>query len=348
MTAATENRVARTLGATFSFYVSGGKPELIAKCADSSDAVVVHGRKGPATVAQMRRGGFSGTVLFDRADYERTATAIDRGAWLDAQHEAGADRLLTSGRWVPWGNSVDAFELALDAARGDLDSTPDVTILLAVDSRWVTRSEGVCRMIEILRGVPEPVALVLSHRDDPLASMSAVSNLQALTANVGGLSFLRADHGAIGAVALGAAHGSTGLWPRYRHFVPPTVTSGGRVQDKTARVFVWDLMDWFTGFTIAGWGASGVDLECAFACCEGQPLSRFLDDRLRGDEHNRVVLGHLARHVLNADPFDRVGEFSALCNRALGNYGPMGKLTAVTSPKRQLEQWAQFPAAQLR
>lgn len=285
--------------------------------------------------------------LFDRGDYERNAKLADARAWFDAQREAGADRLLTSGRWVPWG-ALDELAIAVDAARSEVRDTRDATILLAIDSRWVTRTDGLYPLIEILNAVPEPVALVLSHRDDPLSSMSAVNNLQALTTNVRRLSILRADHGAIGAVAIGAAHGSTGLIPRFRHFVPPTVVSFGRMHDRTARVFVWDLMDWFTGFTIAGWGASGVNLSCRSECCDGQPLSRFLDEGLSADEHNRVVLGRLADHVLNADPLDRVGEFSTLCNRALRFYGPMGKLSAVTSPKAQLEQWAQFPAAQLR
>jgi len=337
-----------TLGPTFSFYVPSTERALIARCADEADAVVVHGRNGPHVVAEMRSEGFTSVVLFDRATYERRAKPIAPQAWFEAQAQAGADRLLTPGRWVEWDKAGDALERAVDAVHGEAASVANVTLLLAVDSRWITDSAGLYRTLDVLQQVSEPVALVLSHRDDPLGAMAAVNNLLALTSNVRDLTFLRSDHGAIGAVAAGAAHGSTGLIPRYRHFVPPTVTGGGRTQDKTARVFVWDLMDWFTGFTIAGWGATGIDLNCPFDCCRGQSLTRFLDERLSADDHNRTVLARLARHVLDAEPRDRLGEFSRFCNKALDNYGPMGKLSDVTHPKPQLTQWAQFPLPQLR
>lgn len=339
---------ATTLGPTFSFYVPATKAALIKECASAADAVVVHGPRGPEVVSQMRRDGFTGTVLFDRADYEPRAKPMPPNAWFDTQLGAGADRLLTGGRWVGWDTSGDALRIAVDAVRAEVEDVPNMTLLLAVDSRWLTNSDGLYRSIEILEQVPEPVALVLSHRDDPLGSMVAVNNLLALTRKVKRLSFLRSDHGAIGAVATGASHGSTGLMPRYRHFVPPTVTPGGRVHDKTARVFVRDLMDWFTGFTIAGWGATGVNLNCALDCCGGQSLARFFDERLSADDHNRTVLAWLAAHVLDSEPEDRLGEFSLLCNRALDHYGPMGKLSDVTHAKSQLEQWAQFPFPQLR
>jgi len=348
MALTTEKARATTLGPTFSFYVPATSPGLIKDCADAADAVVVHGPNGPQVVAEMRQDGFSGVVLFDRADYQRRAKPVGANAWFDAQARASADRLLTAGRWVEWATSGDAFLVAIDAVRAEAAETPGATLLLAVDSRWITNSDGIYRTIEILEQVPEPVALVLSHRDDPLGTMVAVNNLLALTKKVKRLSFLRSDHGAIGAVATGAAHGSTGLMPRYRHFVPPTVAPGGRGHDKTARVFVWDLMDWFTGFTIAGWGATGVDLNCTFSCCDGQSMARFFDERLSADDHNRTVLARLAAHVLDAEPEDRLGEFSWLCNRALKYYGPMGKLSDVTHPKAQLTQWAQFPYPQFR
>jgi hypothetical protein len=348
LTVTTPSPVARTLTPTFSFYVPSSDRLLIEACSMTADGVVVHGVNGPAVVAAMRRDGFEATVLFDRAGYERRTKATAASAWFDAQFAAGADRVLTAGRWVEWDLAGDALARAVDAVREEVGTAREVTLLFAVDSRWITTTDGLYRTIATLAQVPEPIALVLAHRDDPLGAMTAVNSLLALTRNVKDLTILRSDHGAIGAVATGAIHGSTGLLPRYRHFVPPTVTSGGRVMDRTARVFVLDLMDWFTGFTIAGWGATGVDLNCKLACCGGQSLTRFLDERLSADDHNRVVLGWLAAHVLDAEPMDRLGEFSQLCTRALGHYGPMGKLSDVTVPKSQLEQWAQFPPPQLR
>lgn len=90
-------RTARTLSPTFSFYVPSSNEGLIRDCAASADAVVVHGRNGPPVVETMRRQGFDGVVLFDRANYERSASSVPPGAWLEAQTRAGADRLLTGG-----------------------------------------------------------------------------------------------------------------------------------------------------------------------------------------------------------------------------------------------------------
>lgn len=338
---------ARTLRPTFSFYVPADR-NLIGACAEAADAVAVRGPSGPNVVEAMRREGFDGIVLFDCANYERRAKPVAPQSWFEAQARAGADRLLTTGRWVEWDPMGDALSAAVDAARAEAAEVPGVTLVLAVDSRWLTNTDGIYRTIDILKDVPEPIALVLAHRDDPLGAMTAVNNLLALTTNVPNLSFLRSDHGAIGAVAIGAVHGSVGLIPRYRHFVPPSAVGGGRVNDRTARVFIFDLMDWFTGFTIAGWGASGVNINCRFDCCGGRSLARFFDDRLNADAHNLTVLAQLGNHVLGAEPEDRRAEFSKLCNMALAHYGPMGKLSDVTEPKSQITQWAQFTYPQLR
>ena len=115
---------ATTLGPTFSFYVPATKTALIQECASAVDAVVVHGPKGPAVVSEMRRDGFNGTVLFDRADYERRAKPIAPAVWLEAQAAAGADRLLTPGRWVPFEGSSDVLRLAVAAVRADAESEP--------------------------------------------------------------------------------------------------------------------------------------------------------------------------------------------------------------------------------
>lgn len=333
---------AATLAPSFSFYVPSANDSLIEAGAHQADAVVVHGPGGPARVDQMRRDGFEGKVLFDRADYERRAKPIVPAVWFEAQAAAGADRLLTPGRWVPFEGSSDVLRMAVVAVRADAESAPGATLLLALDSRWVTKE--IYRTIEALRDVPEPIAVVLAHRSDPLSSMEAVNNILALTRNIAGLSVLRSDHGAIGAVVFGAAHGSIGLISKYRHFVPPTVEATVINNDRTPRLFVWDLMDWFTAATVAGWAMSSVKPECLLACCDGRTLDRFLDKRLASDAdmHNRTVLAHLGNYVLDAPAEDRRRIFGQLCSRALDHYGPMGKMVEVTKPKPQLIQWAQF------
>ena len=100
-------------------------------------------------------------------------------------------------------------------------------------------------------------------------------------------------------------------------------------------------MDWFTAATIAGWTTNRVTLQCSLACCGGRSLDRFFDPRFdtEATSHNRLSLSQLADDILNAPREERRRRFSQLCLDAVDRYGPMGKLSMVTKPKAQLEQW---------
>jgi hypothetical protein len=73
---------------------------------------------------------------------------------------------------------------------------------------------------------------------------------------------MRTDHGGLGALVYGARHAAIGLVPPYRHFIPPDKAGGGKRGDRSARVFVRDLMDWYTGVTIAGWTTARIRMRC--------------------------------------------------------------------------------------
>jgi len=329
-----------TLERSFSFYLQKPDEAGLRECAKSADATVVRGANGPQLVTAIRRGGWDGAVLFDRAGYETDRPLLEPAKWFDSQREAGADRVLTPGRFVEWTGSPDAFDAL---ARIELElaaSQPDATAMLAIDYRWL--SKGLYGALPVLRGAEVPVALVLAATGDPLSHPQAVDGLIAMTTSIPTLSLLRSDHGAIGAVAFGAAHGSIGLRATYRHFVQPGSRASAIPNDRTPRVFVRQLMDWFSGSNIAGWATARIPMPCNCSCCNGAPLHRFLDERLmlEADEHNRAVLAGVANHVFNAPDEDRRRLFGRLCKDAIDNYGPMGKLSMVTKPKRQLEQWA--------
>jgi hypothetical protein len=85
MTATTQ--LPKTLRETFSFYITGRKPERIRECAEIADAIIVAGVRGPSAVQQLRQSGWGGTVLFDGTRY------LDVQKWFDEQRVAGADRL---------------------------------------------------------------------------------------------------------------------------------------------------------------------------------------------------------------------------------------------------------------
>jgi hypothetical protein len=200
--------------------------QAIEACGELADAVTVKGPKGPATVMSMRRRGWDRPVIFDRAGYDPKVSAIDAEAWFDDQEAAGADRLLTTGTWVPWDPTSDALKRAVEVEAKRTSRRPGATAVLAVDYRWLTKAP-----MELARSLAEldcPVALVLAHPTDPLSVGSAVHGLLAVTAIVGNVSILRTDHGGLGAIVFGARHAAIGLIGSYRHFVPVGKSGGGK------------------------------------------------------------------------------------------------------------------------
>jgi hypothetical protein len=331
-----------TLQRGFSFYVPA-RPDLITTCAAIADAVVIRGPKGPAEVRRLRSTGWTGTVLFDGCAYQHPDRPTDPDDWYAKQRDAGADRLLTPGRWVPWDLDPAVMRTAVQAENDVASRADDVTVLLAIDGRWLT-ARGLNAALAALSDLDRPIALVLASRTDPLGGAGAVNGLTTLTWKIDDLTILRCDHGAIGAVAFGAVHGSIGLTPSYRHFVPPAATASAIPHDRTPRVFVWELMDWFSVGTIAGWATSRITLTCSFDCCGGAHIARFFDPRRQAeaDYHNRTVLAYLANYVLDAPTDQRRTIFGRLCDKAEQRYGNMGGFTTVIKPKAQLQQWAQF------
>ena len=329
-----------TLNETFSFYVPSSNASLIAVCSELSDAVTVKGPQGPATIRAMRDQGWDRTDHFDEGGYDPKVAAVDTEAWLDDQARAGADRLLSAGTWVPWDPTGDALVRAIDTEMERLRRWSDASALLAIDHRWLTRAP--MKLVEALTGLDRPVSLVLAHPAAPLSATSAVDGLITLVSNVSDVAILRTDHGGLGAIVYGAQHAALGLLGTYRHFVPVGQQGGGKLDDRTARVFIREMLDWFTALTIAGWGALSWDLRCDLTCCDGQRLDRFFDERLEHEAmvHNRTALAYLAEEILSAPRDERRRAFSAMCSQALTRYGAMGKLSMVTKPKPQLVQWA--------
>lgn len=333
-----------TLRQTFSFYVAGRDPERIRACAAHADAVVVAGGGGPASVKRLRTSGWTGAVLFDRVAYADQGLDVDPLPWFDGQLSAGADRILTPGYWVSSEPGHRPFDQQIEN-EATLAQAHKASCLLAIDYRWLTRPAQHDEMLRALQELESPIALVLGDRGDPLGHPGAVDALVALTKRLGGVSILRCDHGAIGALAFDATHASIGLRTNHRHVVPPTVQAYGIPNDRSARVFVKDLMDWFTASTIGGWSTTRVSPMCEYPCCNGQRIERFLDDRLRdeADLHNRTVLAALAEEILLIpEAGDRRRAFGRRCFEAVERYGIMGGLTSEITPKPQLSQWAQY------
>ena len=279
--------------------------------------------------------------MFDRALYKSPGKTIDQLAWIAMQRDACASTLLTQGRLVEWSEAPGYFETLV---RGDLElaCANDATALLAVDHRWLTKGSG--QAIDVFTTHGAPVALVLVNSNDPLSVGGAIGGLLAILRNHRNVSLLRCDHGAIGALAFGATHGSIGLGTGTRHLYPPRSRGfgSGKPNDRSVRLFSLDLLDWFTAVTIAGWSASEVPITCSLECCNGQELARFLDERRldEADLHNRTAIGALASYILEAPSDMRRRLWAERCHQAVGYYDRLGSMEI--KPKGQLKAWAMW------
>lgn len=322
-----------TSTASFSWYVPPSH-KLLQKGAELADAITVAGPKGPSEIRKRRDSGFVAPVLFDGTGYKGTELPSP-AAWVAAQRDAGADRALLPGVFVPWekdddGVLVDAVRREATVAR-DLDAT----LVLALDARWVAKRYQL--LVDLFADASQPVAIVLAHRADPLSIGDAVIGLRWLSSRTRHLSVLRSDHGSIGAVAFGARHASIGLSTTNRHFATAKMRPR-RLQGGSARVFDRRLLDWFRAGEMAGWSATGADIRCYLRCCNGQPLGRFLDTDLDATWHNMIALADFADQILDADPLDRSVEFLNECRAAAGRYGLAG-FKGPENPKPQLTGW---------
>lgn len=339
MTTATRSRAA-TLDTSFSFYVPTTKLPLLRPAALLSDGLTIRGPNGPAEARATLGPDWEGPLLFDRAGYEPRVPDVDPDKWFEMQAVAGADRLLTPGTWIPWDGGGDALQRSLERETTRASRSAGSTLLVALDSRWLGKAAPA--VIDALQEVPGPIALVLAHRGDPLSDHGALDGLLALLRSVSDITLLRSDHGAIGAVAFGACHGSIGLQPTYRHFVPQGSRARYNPTERTARVFVRDLLDWFTVGKIMGWGASSIRFECHLECRDGARIDRFFDPQFehQANVHNWTTLSRLARYIFEDEPESRRRSFATLCAEAVDNYGRVGKMSDLIEPKPQLVQWA--------
>ena len=330
----------RTLvGQSFSFEVPASRLTELIKVVSIGDAITVAGVSGPDVVARLRKEDRFGDipVLFDGEGY-RGKLAGREGRWLDQQYEAGADRIFTPGSWIE--NDESSLARGLTTEIKWSERVGGATLLLAVDHRWIS-SKTHC-LITHLKNVDGPVALILGNPGDPLGASGAVNGLAELSMSVPNLTLLRCDHGAIGALAFGITHGAIGVTTAYRHFVPPTSTGGGRRNDNTPRVFIAQLMDWFTTFRVAGWSTTKVPIRCSEPCCRGGRIDRFLNEDENVIEHNTTALASIAEYVLNAPRDETRRIWAGLCLHAMEFYGPMGNLVNEIEPKSQLVQWAAY------
>lgn len=327
-----------TMLPSFSLYVTAQfrrSPNVaqITQAAEFGDSITIAGPTGPEVISKLRAGGFDKPVLFDGMGYAGLDLAVDR--WVSDQRNAGADRALLPGVFIPWVKDDDSQLLRVIAEQARMAADLDATMMIAIDGRWLARRHSL--LGDTLVAAERPAALVLADPRDPLAIKGAVPGLRSVAGRAPHLSILRCDHGGLGAVAVGGGHAAMGLSTSTRHFVA-TGMKANRLVDNTARVFIRSVLDWYRAAEIAGWSAAGAQLRCHLSCCQGESLDRYLDRDLDATRHNMSALADFGNFILDADPDDRATEFLNACRSAVSLYGLAG-IHGPASPKPQLTSW---------
>lgn len=163
-----------------------------------------------------------------------------------------------------------------------------VAASVAVDRRWLSRTDTRRTLVAALGDVRAPIHLMLSHSADPLGTDSSVTGLVELVQSRSDIAVLRCDHGALGAYAYGAMGGSIGATGGTRHFLMPGDGGGGVRDDPTPRVFLPVLLDWWRGSKL---GLLDIPLlQCDTGTCAGRNLSRFQDEALLAEADSHSVI----------------------------------------------------------
>lgn len=329
----------------FSFYVtepSIGRGQGLARAraaAQLAGALTIAGPAGPGMFHRLRALGVDVPVFFDGLGYTGRELPPPE-EWVRTQRQVGeTTQALLPGVYVHWDATSVAELVAAIREQGRIAADADASLLISLDARYLAKQTDA--LLDELRAVSRPTALVLASSGDPLSVGGAVAGLQRLAAHVDDLSFLRTDHGGIGALAFGAKHASVGLTTTTRHYAP-TFFNPHKDNEPSQRLFVPQLMDWFKARDVAAWSAAGLAFSCHLPCCNSLRLERFFDPDNDATLHNMSALADLASRVLDANStnsYEAHGYFISQCQTAMQNCG-LGIVRGLEKPKRQLTSWA--------
>ena len=326
----------------FSFYVTevairqGQGLALARTAARLAGALTIAGPAGPGRVHRLRALGVNVPIFFDGLGYAGKELPPPE-EWIRTQRQVGeATQAFLPGVFVHWDAADRAGLVATIREQGRIAADTGASLLIALDARCLTKETDL--LLDELRAVSRPVALVLAESGDPLSLSGAVSGLRRLASHVDDLSLLRTDHGGIGALSFGVKHASVGLTTTTRHYAPKFSNPHKNIEP-SQRLFVAQLMDWFKARDVAAWAAASLVFSCDLPCCNGLRLERFFDPDNDATLHNMTASAELASRVLHSSPSDRHTHFIRLCQTAIKNYG-LGIVQGLEKPKRQLTSWA--------
>lgn len=312
---------------------------------------------------ELRRDGYSGTLVADPAFYEREfATAdhpftltgddlfnsgLDRE--LELQIDSGATVALTPTRYLRAGDRK-ALRGVVAAVR-EIDRVGTVVVVPAAVG-WL-QDANVELFVAALKEIPHPVAFALGGQKNPLDKHAkAAANLRGLLTEVPGVGLWRADLAAFDSIAHGAPFASFGLTAKLRHIIPPDEepqrTGNGPVPPA---VLFPSLLRFTTGQNIAKRYAGLEAPTCVCEVCEGATLNRFdsydRETRALADAHNVAVWNGLLSELFSLPGLgDRQVWWRSLCVAAVNAHTVENdriRQVGAFKPRSELKRWVNLP-----
>jgi hypothetical protein len=328
-------------------YLGGSVPadQLRSIVADCGGAVV-SGRRG-AKLAAAAPG-----VLVDPAAYglpaaTDSAPLFDYDEWLTRQRAADVPLLLTDTPRIRNGDR-SALRKALERWAAIEEPT---LVVLPIEPWWLR--DGLSWLIEEVREVGRPVAIVLLHQYNGLDTARAVAGLLAFISAVRPVPvvLLRADVSAVGAAAHGAFAGFVGASANTRHGpLPMRQPDPAEERDASPSVFVPALHDYFKASSLPAFARHrGLDvLRCDDAVCRAGCLLNITElsetdlqaGRTLAGRHNVAITEQIARLVLSAaEPQDAWRE---ACQAGATVSASLAESGISLSLKPWLRQWLEI------
>lgn len=333
--------------ATIAFYPSrSASASERSLAAQLLGGIVLRGEGGVRDALRLYADGWAGPLRIDPANYEQphplasTPNLFGEDPWLVDQRRARVVELVSPGSYVP-GGSQAALVDAITAEASWLAAAGGGRLSLVLDWTWLTI--GMSTLVSELSAIQVPFAIALSDPNDPLAYPGTVRGLASLVAAVPDIVVLRADMGALGAVAHGAAMGAIGTSTSVRHVVPPGKPAGGG-RTGFPSVFWPDLMDWKLADGIGRLPAR-LRPRCHLTCCNGGTLDEFAQLRAPAEArvHNLHAIAYVTNQLLQVSPPHRDKAFQQACAAAVKLAGMIETRAKQPFPPRpQLVAWAEL------
>lgn len=288
--------------------------------------IVMTGEDATLLASAGWRADLREPLLIDRRRYagkaRKLGTAKLSFPWMEAQRQLGVATLLTDSGYVGQGDGASLHAILEQTA--NLDG--DVTAVLPLHASWLSPAR-VRLLIDEVCAYGVPVALVLEHKGDPLATKRAVAGLKLLLQQATpGVSLLCTDVSGLGALSFGAQWAAVGVTSKLRHLYPTDTRGGGGGRPPARHALVAPLLSLMRVERISeGWAATrhDADLErdiwqCTCSTCSSRTMEWLVTaSAAELAAHTFQLLLDLREGLTELQPTARQESWRCKCNDAI-------------------------------